>query len=122
MKEAKVKSYTRRTKSGKTVQVRAHSRKCKGGSCVDKKGAGVEYSDKAKSYYRKGYLTQASKYGVDENTLNLMGEHSDSVLRERIADSKRGYKSARNKEKKFYSGLSERQKKFYKKYHNYSEE
>ena len=44
MKEAKVKSYTRKTKSGKTIQVRAHSRKCKGGSCADKKGAGTELS------------------------------------------------------------------------------
>lgn len=122
MGEAKVKSYTRKTKSGKTVQVRAHSRKCEGGSCTNKKGAGVEYSDKAKSYYRKGYLAQASKHGVDENTLNLMREHSDSVLSARLSDRNRDYKSARNKQKKFYSGLSEKQKKFYKKYHNYSEE
>lgn len=42
MVEAKVKSYTRKTKSGKTVQVRAHSRKCKGGSCADKQGSGDE--------------------------------------------------------------------------------
>lgn len=45
MVEAKVKSYTRKTKSGKTVQVRAHSRKCEGGSCADKKGAGKEFTD-----------------------------------------------------------------------------
>ena len=86
------------------------------------KGKSVNYSDKAKSYYRKSYLTQAGKLGIDENTLNLMRRHSDNVLSAFLSDRKRDYKSARNKQKKFYSGLSEEQKKFYKKYHNYSEE
>lgn len=40
MGEAKVKSYTRKTKSGKTIQVRAHSRKCEGGSCSRKVSMG----------------------------------------------------------------------------------
>lgn len=46
MKEAKVKSYTRKTKSGKTIKVKAYSRKCEGRSCADKKGSGGEYAKK----------------------------------------------------------------------------
>lgn len=43
MKEVKVKSYTRKTKSGKSVIVRAHTtkRKCSDGSCKDC-GSGAE--------------------------------------------------------------------------------
>lgn len=46
MKEAKVKSYTRKTKSGKTIKVKAYSRKCVGG-CSSKKGSGGEYAKKS---------------------------------------------------------------------------
>ena len=71
MKEAEVKSYTRKTKSGKTVQVRAHSRKCAGGSCADKKGAGSEYADKL----RKPYLLGGMKQDEVDNMNKGVKEH-----------------------------------------------
>ena len=51
MKEAKVKSYTRRTKSGKTIQVRAHSRKCKLGSCQKSQGRGTYFKRMGRGKY-----------------------------------------------------------------------
>lgn len=67
MKEAKVKSYTRKTKSGKTIQVRAHSRKCEGGSCADKQGSGDEiYRIKKLHKAGFGYAAEdlAKKHGL----------------------------------------------------------
>lgn len=127
MAEAKVKSYTRKTKSGKTVQVRAHSRKCEGGSCADKKGAGIEYSDALKKRYMKGYLSRAAKAGVSEELLNKMHEHSNRMfdastrLSDGRAGSKKYHESAKKKQTKFYNSLTDAQKKFYKKHHGYTE-
>lgn len=56
MAEAKVKSYTRRTKSGKTITVKAHSRSCKGegcSSCSSKKDAGKELENAREAKRKK---------------------------------------------------------------------
>lgn len=100
MAEAKVKSYTRKTKSGKTIQVRAHSRKCEGGSCADKKGAGDELAKKMKNYSSKSYKLLL-KSGKSEKAFNDWANHV-------------------KKEREFYEGLSKKHQRVYSKKHGYT--
>lgn len=66
--EKQVKGYTRRGKNGKTIVVKAHTRKCDGATCG--KGAGEEFAEKKKkcpfteALTRSGFsVSPSEKYG-----------------------------------------------------------
>ena len=103
-KERQVKSYQRRTKSGKMITVKAHSRKCESGACKVP-GAGEEYRKHGK----------VADFMDGEGNFSALKEYAAQFMDVKSVKTKNDLKELFNKE---LSGDKTNHKKAFKKFKN----